>query len=83
MASNSGVRSSSGPGIPAAVLSRLTREPVTTRADAGGSGMGLLFCQRVMASLGGTVSVASEPNVGAGAAVTLHFLSMNPNREAA
>lgn len=77
------VVSDNGPGIPAAVLSRLTREPVTTRADAGGSGMGLLFCQRVMASLGGTVSVASEPSAGAGAAVTLHFLSMNPNREAA
>ena len=70
-----------GPGIPAAVLSRLTREPVTTRAETGGSGMGLLFCQRVMTSLGGSVSVASE--LSAGASVTLHFLSMNPNQELA
>lgn len=70
-----------GPGIPAAVLSRLTREPVTTRAETGGSGMGLLFCHRVMTSLGGSVSVASE--LSAGASVTLHFLSMNPNQEPA
>jgi two-component system response regulator PhcR len=70
-----------GPGIPEAVLVRLTREPVTTRAETGGSGMGLLFCQRVMTSLGGSVSVASE--LCAGASVTLHFLSMNPNQEPA
>ncbi len=70
-----------GPGIPASVLRRLTHEPVTTRAETGGSGMGLLFCQRVMASLGGSVSVASE--LSAGASVTLHFLSMNPNQEPA
>jgi two-component system, response regulator PhcR len=31
----------------------------------------LVFCQRVMTSLGGSVSVASEP--GAGARITLHF----------
>ncbi len=70
-----------GPGIPASVLRRLTHEPVTTRAETGGSGMGLLFCQRVMTSLGGSVSVASE--LSAGASVTLHFLSMNPNQEPA
>ncbi len=70
-----------GPGIPASVLRRLTHEPVTTRAETGGSGMGLLFCQRVMMSLGGSVSVASE--LSAGASVTLHFLSMNPNQEPA
>lgn len=70
-----------GPGIPASVLRRLTHEPVTTRAENGGSGMGLLFCQRVMTSLGGSVSVASE--LSAGASVTLHFLSMNPNQEPA
>lgn len=70
-----------GPGIPAAVLSRLTREPITTRAESGGSGMGLLFCQRVMNSLGGSVSVASE--LSAGASVTLHFLSNHPNQELA
>jgi two-component system response regulator PhcR len=70
-----------GPGIPASVLRRLTHEPVTTRAETGGSGMGLLFCQRVMNSLGGSVSVASE--LSAGASVTLHFLSIHPNQEPA
>lgn len=62
-----------GPGIPTGVLARLTREPVTTRGQSGGSGMGLLFCQRVMTSLGGSVGVWSEP--GQGTTVTLHFPS--------
>jgi two-component system, response regulator PhcR len=60
-----------GPGIPAEVLARLTREPVTTRAASGGSGMGLLFGHRVMSSLGGALVVSSTP--GLGATVRLHF----------
>jgi two-component system response regulator PhcR len=60
-----------GPGIEPEVLSRLTHQIVTTRADAGGSGMGLLFCRRVLQSLGGTVSVACPP--GAGTIVSLQF----------
>jgi two-component system response regulator PhcR len=60
-----------GPGIPAAVLSRLTREPVTTRADSGGTGMGIMFCQRVMQSMGGEISIASE--AGQGTLVSLLF----------
>ncbi|WP_291009873.1 hybrid sensor histidine kinase/response regulator [Hydrogenophaga sp.] len=67
-----------GPGIPAHILPRLTREPVTTRADSGGSGMGLLFCQRVMSSLGGSVSVASAP--GEGTTITLHFPFTEPHK---
>ena len=63
--------SDNGPGIVAEVLSRLTREPVTTRATSGGSGMGLMFCQRVMTSIGGRVQVASEPGVGA--TISLYF----------
>jgi two-component system response regulator PhcR len=65
------VVSDNGPGIAPHILQKLTRESVTTRAESGGSGMGLVFCQRVMTSLGGSVSVASEP--GAGARITLHF----------
>uniref|UniRef100_UPI002633BF7B hybrid sensor histidine kinase/response regulator n=1 Tax=Hydrogenophaga sp. TaxID=1904254 RepID=UPI002633BF7B len=53
-----------GPGIPPEVLKRLTREPVTTRAGSGGSGMGLLFCQRVMTTLGGDIAVHSTPGQG-------------------
>lgn len=60
-----------GPGIAPEVLARLTRQPVTTRADQGGSGMGLVFCRRVMVSLGGDVQVQSSP--GAGTTVHLHF----------
>jgi two-component system, response regulator PhcR len=63
--------SDNGPGIVADVLTRLTREPVTTRSGSGGSGMGLVFCQRVMTSLGGGVEVQSEP--GGGAAISLYF----------
>ena len=63
--------SDNGPGIPPEVLRRLTIEPVTTRAASGGSGMGLLFCQRVMGSLGGSVEVRSH--LGQGTSVVLHF----------
>jgi two-component system response regulator PhcR len=60
-----------GPGIPPEVLARLTREPVTTKAQGGGSGMGLMFCQRVMQSIGGAIEIDSQP--AAGATVTLYF----------
>ena len=60
-----------GPGIAPDVLGRLTREPVSTRAASGGSGMGLMFCQRVMTSLNGRVEVASAPQ--GGATVSLYF----------
>ena len=63
--------SDNGPGMAPNVLSRLTREPVTTRATSGGSGMGLIFCQRVMTSIGGRVEVASEPGIGA--TISLYF----------
>ena len=60
-----------GPGIPSDLLARLTREPVTTRAQAGGNGMGLMFCLRVMQSIGGAIEIESE--FGHGAAVWLYF----------
>ena len=53
------------------MLARLTREPVTTRSETGGNGMGLMFCQRVMQSIGGSIEIESE--VGRGAAMTLYF----------
>lgn len=53
-----------GPGIPPDILARLTREPVTTRAHAGGSGMGLMFCHRVMESIGGGIEIESAPDIG-------------------
>lgn len=63
--------SDNGTGIPPDVLKRLTVEPTTTRAHAGGSGMGLIFCRRVMTSLGGSILVRSE--VGQGATISLYF----------
>jgi two-component system response regulator PhcR len=64
-----------GPGMAPDILARLTREPVTTRATQGGSGMGLLFCRRVVQSMGGLIEVCSEP--GRGTSITLLFKSDN------
>jgi two-component system, response regulator PhcR len=63
-----------GPGIPPEVLAKLTREPVTTRAQSGGNGMGLMFCQRVMQSIRGSIAIRS--NVGEGTTVCLEFSPM-------
>lgn len=65
-----------GPGIAPEVLAKLTREPVTTRAGSGGTGMGLMFCQRVMSSISGAIAIQST--LGQGTAVTLSF---QPARE--
>ena len=53
------------------MLVKLTHEPVTTKADRGGNGMGLMFCQRVMGSIHGAIDIASQP--GEGTEVTLRF----------
>ncbi|HMN93450.1 MAG TPA: hybrid sensor histidine kinase/response regulator [Hydrogenophaga sp.] len=63
--------SDNGHGIDPTLLSRLGREPVSTRRDSGGSGMGLLFCHRVMQSLAGDMVIESEP--GRGTTVSLFF----------
>jgi two-component system, response regulator PhcR len=60
-----------GPGIAPDILARLMLEPVTTRASQGGSGMGLLFCRRVVESMGGLIEIRSE--LGQGTTVTLQF----------
>jgi two-component system, response regulator PhcR len=60
-----------GPGMAPAILERVTHEPVTTRAEQGGSGMGLLFCRRVVQSMGGAIEVDS--GAGRGARITLTF----------
>lgn len=65
-----------GPGIPPEVLAKLTREPVTTRAGSGGSGMGLMFCQRVMQAINGSIQVQST--LGEGTVVTLYFQPLGP-----
>ncbi|MCM2253285.1 MAG: hybrid sensor histidine kinase/response regulator [Ramlibacter sp.] len=65
--------SDNGPGIAPEVLARLTHEPVTTRAHAGGNGMGLMFCHRVMRSIGGAIAI--ESCLGQGTTVSLTFNS--------
>jgi two-component system response regulator PhcR len=60
-----------GPGIAPEVMDRLLVDPVTTHASAGGSGLGMIFCNRVMQSFGGAIRIASAP--GAGTTVTLDF----------
>lgn len=60
-----------GEGIPAHVLDHLLEDPVTTHADVGGSGWGLIFCKRIMQSFGGGVRVQSE--VGKSTTITLDF----------
>lgn len=60
-----------GPGIAPEVLARLLADPVTTHAHSGGSGWGLIFCQRIMQSFGGSIAVQSEP--GLSTTVVLNF----------
>jgi two-component system response regulator PhcR len=68
-----------GPGMAPEILARVTQEPVTTQAAMGGSGMGLLFCRRVMQSMHGLIEVRSD--VGRGVCVSLLFKpDENPER---
>jgi two-component system response regulator PhcR len=60
-----------GPGIEPDILARLTIDPVTTRAEEGGNGMGMIFCTRIMQSFGGAIAIDSAPS--AGTRVTLTF----------
>uniref|UniRef100_UPI0018D1AE21 two-component system hybrid sensor histidine kinase/response regulator PhcR n=1 Tax=Ralstonia solanacearum TaxID=305 RepID=UPI0018D1AE21 len=60
-----------GPGIAPDILARLTIDPVTTRAEEGGNGMGMIFCTRIMQSFGGGITIDSAPS--AGTRVTLTF----------
>jgi two-component system response regulator PhcR len=60
-----------GPGIEPALLPRLSRERLSTRAGQGGNGMGLVFARRVMESLGGRLTIESAP--GSGTTVSLQF----------
>ncbi|MDB5895136.1 MAG: hybrid sensor histidine kinase/response regulator [Rhodoferax sp.] len=73
-----------GPGIAPEILDRLTLEPVSTKTRVnarglsegeGGNGMGLMFCRRVVQSIGGAIEIVSPE--GQGATVTLYFQSSN------
>ncbi len=60
-----------GPGLKPDILARLTIDPVTTRAEEGGNGRGMIFCTRIMQSFGGAIAIDSAPS--AGTRVTLTF----------
>lgn len=60
-----------GSGIHPDILRQMLFDPVTTHADSGGSGLGMLFCKRVMQSFGGDIELHSEP--GCSTTVTLNF----------
>jgi two-component system response regulator PhcR len=60
-----------GSGIPPEILDRLLVDPVTTHADTGGNGWGLIFCKRIMQSFNGNISIHSLP--GSQTTVTLAF----------
>ncbi|WP_321954275.1 hybrid sensor histidine kinase/response regulator [Paraburkholderia bannensis] len=60
-----------GTGIPPEVQARLLRDPVTTHAQDGGHGMGMIFCNRVMRSLRGSLKIDST--WGEGTTVTMCF----------
>jgi C4-dicarboxylate-specific signal transduction histidine kinase len=70
-----------GPGIAPEVKARLLQDPVTTYAGAGGHGMGMIFCNRIMQSFGGCLRI--ESTVGAGTTVTMGFPSFNSHMHTA
>ena len=60
-----------GPGIPEEVMTHLLEDPVTTHADMGASGWGMIFCKRIMQSFGGGIRVESE--MGKSTCINLDF----------
>ncbi len=70
--------SDNGKGIEAESLTRLMREPVTTGWAPAHSGMGLVFCQRVVQSMQGLIEVQSK--LDQGTTVRLAF-NTEPNLE--
>ncbi|MET0355657.1 MAG: hybrid sensor histidine kinase/response regulator [Cellvibrio sp.] len=60
-----------GCGIAPEILARLLTEQVTTHANDGGSGWGLILCKRIMQAFSGNIVIHSE--LGQGTTVTLSF----------
>ncbi len=63
--------SDNGPGIAPEIRARLLKDPVTTYAESGGNGLGLMLCNRVMQSCRGALHI--ESTLGAGTTVVLEF----------
>jgi two-component system NtrC family sensor kinase len=60
-----------GPGIEADLQRRLFEPFFTTRAQDGGSGLGLSLCRNIIESHGGTIHLSSEVGHGTTVSVTL------------
>lgn len=65
-----------GPGVPAEVLARMFSPFVTTRADSGGTGLGLYLCRETARRHGGDLSVFNSP--GGGAIFSLRLPAESP-----
>jgi len=63
----------SGPGIPSHILPRIFDPFFTTKAVGVGMGLGLSICHGIITSLGGEITVESEPGKG-----TTFRISMPP-----
>jgi two-component system, NtrC family, sensor kinase len=55
----------SGPGIPAAIQTRVFEPFFSTKPPGEGTGLGLPICRDILKGLGGEISLQSEPGVGA------------------
>ncbi len=64
-----------GTGIAPEIKARLLQDPITTYGGAGGHGMGMIFCNRIMQSFGGCLRI--ESTYGAGTTVTMGFPGFN------
>lgn len=61
------VLADSGPGIPPTLREALFSPFATTRAEQGGSGLGLYICRKIVTDLGGTITL--DETAGGGGAV--------------
>jgi two-component system NtrC family sensor kinase len=55
----------SGPGIPAAIQTRVFEPFFSTKPPGEGTGLGLPICRDILKGLGGEISLQSEPGAGA------------------
>ncbi len=67
-----------GQGIPNADLDRIFDTFFTTKRDSGGTGLGLALCRDLVSSVGGTIAVESEVDVGTTFRVRLPLVSVAP-----